>query len=1146
MGIQSMVKHAMVTMKNNNTSNPQTVRLWSRRVTDIAEDLERSGDTAKKERFQQLISAVAAEFEWPLFGVVRTDDIRRTNPDIYSTRRQALLEADQMLNQFKAPPQGHYDAVRKANKDDANRLGIQYSEPKGANDEQIKGINEPFGVSNVSGSARMIATSSTTKDEGQDKISDLKTRTHKSHDSSIGAMRGPRFQLEIERMLLEKRLDAFEQGSEEPFFTLTISDMESGEATLQVVFLDHTFAELADTILNKGNDSLLPDFWVKKVDHSRNNVTSSGVWWEWQDPGNKVVDILMKKEDGSAETIGIEKVSKDGEYTVALVEVNGKEYGIPIEYPRGQRLMAYIHIQQLFLDFTVAQVLGLPNGEDVSDRLFDQRRFQPMANSVYIKMHTDDGALDIVTTPSSPIASPLRDEMEGLKYSPSVESDESGEELQAHQSIRLTLYGIKPNAEIIRCAIEPGSTYGEFRNASALQYPEYEIIILEAIYGPNPYWRESVPKNLIVPTCQNLFAIAIKHPQRYTLAVIQTALSDYPLAIFDSPHSPIMTISTAIEAAQPSLVGRIKSISYCSTQGEVGNFEYQYEKAKSIELSAFPTIFYITLDESSGPFLTRNPSGSTPSSLQGPLVHCENFLQRAYEIEDCPLQIIHLLRAALHLINSLAMAVMPLLTVEETTDIPEVTLGCADGIQRILFRIGALVVWLEANPNKVVEILQDVSHLFTALCDDFPGASTIRRSYITFEELKSHDIIANNRLVITHLDHADSNPKMGIQSMVKKVINSMKNDYNPQMMQIWSHRVADIAADLERVGDTAKKLKFEQVVTATAAVFDGVDYQSWITVAGFFKRQTAIIQSEAALDEFKAPPPNRATVMEEAKQKDAKNLEKNIRDISESSTALLQEICTIIPSKRVVEEVSVAKGILIGSESLSHLQVAMDQVSAKLSNLQEMGFMDQKLMVAILNLEDPDAEALHLRCDFEGTIGELTLKAFVNANGDGETEGSEDEDEGDINLIPDVWVKKRDPAHNSVTKTGQWWEFHSELTKIRDIFPTTPGSKGSVEIVARKGDYVVALTEDNGVEKAKVLELPNSIKKKRSTIDHLQQLFANQKVARVLDLKDGTDASQKPFNKLSYKSKTNPLYIELKAFEGEATSGGSLASWNPH
>jgi hypothetical protein len=47
MGIESTVKKAMRIIKVNNTSNPQTGRLWCRRVQEIAADLEQLGDTAK-------------------------------------------------------------------------------------------------------------------------------------------------------------------------------------------------------------------------------------------------------------------------------------------------------------------------------------------------------------------------------------------------------------------------------------------------------------------------------------------------------------------------------------------------------------------------------------------------------------------------------------------------------------------------------------------------------------------------------------------------------------------------------------------------------------------------------------------------------------------------------------------------------------------------------------------------------------------------------------------------------------------------------------------------------------------------------------------------------------------------------------------
>ncbi|KIM25730.1 hypothetical protein M408DRAFT_206864 [Serendipita vermifera MAFF 305830] len=184
--------------------------------------------------------------------------------------------------------------------------------------------------------------------------------------------------------------------------------------------------------------------------------------------------------------------------------------------------------------------------------------------------------------------------------SPSAESDDSGSDLQA---IPLTLYGVGPKAEIIDCSVEPDSTYGDFCTALALQYSEYKVILLQAVYGPKPYWRESIPEDLIGPICQNMFAVALKGPQRYTLGIVQTATSDYPLAIFDSPHGPATTILKAVEAAQPSLVGIIKELTYYSTPGDVGSFEYQYEEARFLESSTFPTVFCIATDEGMSRFI---------------------------------------------------------------------------------------------------------------------------------------------------------------------------------------------------------------------------------------------------------------------------------------------------------------------------------------------------------------------------------------------------------------------------------------------------------------------------------------------------------------------------------------------------------------
>ncbi|KIM25729.1 hypothetical protein M408DRAFT_206868 [Serendipita vermifera MAFF 305830] len=208
---------------------------------------------------------------------------------------------------------------------------------------------------------------------------------------------------------------------------------ENDEPTIEIVHLDHTFGDLADNFLDRDNDAPIPDFWAKKVDRSRNGVTPSGVFWEWQDPSTRVVDMIMrKKKDGTKESICIEMVSKDGEYVVALVEKDEQEYGMPIgqhspfpryyvisyhvttELPRKHRQPASVHLQKVFPKFTVAQVLGLLDGDDVSEKLFDRRLFHPMTNPVYVKVHTATD--DDLSQKGGPVRSVLG--MEGAAMNP--------------------------------------------------------------------------------------------------------------------------------------------------------------------------------------------------------------------------------------------------------------------------------------------------------------------------------------------------------------------------------------------------------------------------------------------------------------------------------------------------------------------------------------------------------------------------------------------------------------------------------------------------------------------------------------------------------------------------------------------------------
>lgn len=476
MGIQAMVKGFVGKAKGNITTNARSFREFSRRMTSIAQDLDTNGDTTQQQEFQALVMGMNKELG-EVSGNVPDNISSRMAPGIYSKRKDIILSADQMLNRFKAPPQGHSEAMRKATLADENSLGFQLDNLKDTKSAGLlRDISEPVGIGKVTDSsilAGMTATSSKTKDKDQLRNGELYIQTDDMDDSSASGTRdyensprspsperecgtldhqlyklhhkkmqsqpsgstfsrheeppvtrmhsqfsegGLSIQSERAHAQFEKNLIAVEQGSREPSFNLPISDMctENGETTMEVIPLDHTFGELADTVLDRDNDAPLPDFWAKKVDRTQNGVTPSGVFWEWQDPSTKVIDVIMKKKDGKKESMCIEMVSKDGEYVVALVEKDEQENGMPIDLPRKHRQPASVHLQKVFPKFTVAQVLGLKDGEDVSEKLFDRRLFQPMTNSVYIKVHTATD--EDLSEKAEPVKSALG--MEGIAMNP--------------------------------------------------------------------------------------------------------------------------------------------------------------------------------------------------------------------------------------------------------------------------------------------------------------------------------------------------------------------------------------------------------------------------------------------------------------------------------------------------------------------------------------------------------------------------------------------------------------------------------------------------------------------------------------------------------------------------------------------------------
>jgi hypothetical protein len=71
--------------------------------------------------------------------------------------------------------------------------------------------------------------------------------------------------------------------------------------------------------------------------------------------------------------------------------------------------------------------------------------------------------------------------------------------------------------------------------------------------------------------------------------------------------------------------------------------------------------------------------------------------------------------------------------------------------------------------------------------------------------------------------------------------------------------------------------------------------------------------------------------MKEAVEKDMQKLDKNLRDICESSLPILKELYNILPSKKEPKAGGISSDLLDGNELFSKLQVAMAEVNDKIA-----------------------------------------------------------------------------------------------------------------------------------------------------------------------------------------------------------------------
>ena len=107
-----------------------------------------------------------------------------------------------------------------------------------------------------------------------------------------------------------------------------------------VISFNDTFADLSNIILEKDLSLPLPDFWIKRTCGTKNRVTNSGVWWEWQRPNIRVLDAIPQPRTGMKEMgVGVKMVVAVGEYVVVLVEKDERECEMPIGAPSLSKIL---------------------------------------------------------------------------------------------------------------------------------------------------------------------------------------------------------------------------------------------------------------------------------------------------------------------------------------------------------------------------------------------------------------------------------------------------------------------------------------------------------------------------------------------------------------------------------------------------------------------------------------------------------------------------------------------------------------------------------------------------------------------------------------------------------------------------------------
>lgn len=266
--------------------------------------------------------------------------------------------------------------------------------------------------------------------------------------------------------------------------------------------------------------------------------------------------------------------------------------------------------------------------------------------------------------------------------------------------------------------------------------------------------------------------------------------------------------------------------------------------------------------------------------------------------------------------------------------------------------------------------------------------------------------------------------------------------------------------------------------------------------------------------------------MEAAARRDRIHLQEELKRLPElihQASYSVQSLNAVLSNSSGHQEDPVIRKLLsqtLGGGSIDTVRESIATFNDTVAALGKKRIIDEKSAFTLSIMDSPDCEQKCLVIPPNCTFGELG-DAWINHA----------QDPNDA-IIPDFWVKHQDSEVNSITKTGRYWEFGENSSLVYDAFKNMGIQQASphIDVVEHEREYIVALIEDETGERAKILDLLT--RGRRLLSEHLDTVFIDQKVSKVLQLQDGKDLSRLNFDRSTFRARTNPLYIRLEERDG--------------